>query len=225
VSQIKFEYFGIAGAGEKVRLALACTGTPFEDVRIAFPQWGGPGGRKETAKYGQLPIMTLTDGQEIYQSDAMLRYAGALGDGNLYPSEPMQRLKIDEALGLCGDLARDWTPALYMGMRPEAFGYTDLTPEAKDELVKSMRTKFLEEKLPKFAQWITDMVKSSGGPFLCGSALSIADLDLLPRIQYYSKGVADHVPKDSLDAYPELQAWVKAVEEEPRIKAYYESKA
>ena len=32
--KVKLEYFPIAGAGEKVRLALVLTGTPFDDVRI-----------------------------------------------------------------------------------------------------------------------------------------------------------------------------------------------
>ena len=78
---MKLTYFNIEAAAEKVRLALVLTSTPFEDVRIQFPEWGG---MKPTTKYGVLPIMEV-DGKEMHQSMAQLRYVASLGDGSLLP--------------------------------------------------------------------------------------------------------------------------------------------
>lgn len=78
---IKLTYFNIEAAAEKVRLALAVTNTPFEDVRIAFPQWAD---MKPSTKYGVLPIMEV-NGTELHQSMAQLRYVATLGDGSLMP--------------------------------------------------------------------------------------------------------------------------------------------
>lgn len=129
----------------KVRLALAVSGVPFEDVRIPFADWPA---RKATARlgrlstlcwltnyfwfwnspssyfrqrnlflfcslrdlptqissfkclrrgrYGQLPCLTLSDGTQVWQSDAMLRWAGSQDPSNkLYPASPaMHRLKV-----------------------------------------------------------------------------------------------------------------------------------
>jgi hypothetical protein len=48
------------------------------------------------------------------------------GDGSLYPvcNEDLC-LKIEEIIGLCEDDGRDFRPCIYMGMRPQAYGYPD----------------------------------------------------------------------------------------------------
>eukprot|EP00965_Chrysotila_dentata_P256846 6212688-Pleurochrysis_carterae.AAC.1 len=88
----------------EVRLALLLSGTKFEDKRITFGEWPE---LKKTIKSGQLPLLTI-DGMEVSQSAAMLRWAGSLGDGSLYPADPMQRLKVDEMVGVQEDLQRAW---------------------------------------------------------------------------------------------------------------------
>lgn len=234
--KIKLEYFPISGVVERVRLALAMNDIPFDvgatptcalptlshslpqDVRIPFnSEWLE---RKKTAKYGQLPIMTLPDGREIYQSDAMLRWAGARGKGDLYPCDPDVRLKVDEALGVAADLVREWRPCIYVGMKPEKFG---VDPAAKDATVKVLRENFMGEPMGRYMGFIKDMIDANGGTFLTGDFITIADLDMYVSVRYYSLGVADHVPKDCLDAYPEVKAWIARVEAEPRVAAYYAS--
>lgn len=74
--KIKLSYFNIEGSAEKVRLALVAQGIPFEDQRITFPEWAEV---KSTAKFGQVPLMYINDGNAIGQSYAMLRYVGRLG--------------------------------------------------------------------------------------------------------------------------------------------------
>lgn len=218
---VKLEYFDIAGAAEKVRLALVVSGVSFDDVRISFPDWPA---RKSTAKYGQLPIMTLPDGKEIYQSDAMLHWAACQGDGSLYPQDINARLLIDEVMGVLGDLQNEWRPAMYAGMRPEKFGYDDIDPETKTALTKKLRERFLVESLPRFMGYLQSFIEEGGNSFLCGATLTIADLTALPLISYYSKGIADFVPTDTLNAYPVIEAWIARVLAYPPIAEYYASR-
>ena len=42
-----------------------------------------------------MPILEV-DGVEYYQSGSMLRWAGTLGDGSLYPSDAASRMKVEE---------------------------------------------------------------------------------------------------------------------------------
>ena len=218
LSNAKLTYFGIHGAGEKVRLALVATGTPFEDDRVAFDTWME---RKKTCKYGQLPILSI-DGEEYYQSDAMLRYIGAYcGSGKLYPTDdPALTFAIDEAFGLCEDFDRAWNPCVYIAMRPAAYGYgDDFTGDKKTEVVKSLREKFVENELPRFMGYFSARLEKS--VFLVGDSLTIADLRLLPRLLYFAKGKADHVSSDVLKPYPLVTAYMERVMSIPSIAAWY----
>ena len=91
-----------------------------------------------SARYGQLPILTLDDGTEIYQSDAMLRYVASLG-GNTYPNDVKKRLEIDVAMGVMADMYRSWGPCLYTAMMPEKYGHFDVDGEKKAALIKRLR--------------------------------------------------------------------------------------
>ena len=221
MATVKFEYFPIAGAGEKVRLALTLAGIKFEDARVTGPEWNA---RKKDAKYGQMPVLTLPDGQQIYQSNAMLRWAGAQGDGSLYPADLMQRLKVDEAVELAGDLYREWYPCVFPGTA--RFGYDDgsLTDEEKKALAKKLRENFLRDQLPRFMGYFADLITTNGNAFMCGDVLTIADLALLHAIKYYAKGIADFVPKDCLEPFPIITDWIARVEAHPPIAEYYASK-
>eukprot|EP00615_Pteridomonas_danica_P006970 CAMPEP_0114337336 /NCGR_PEP_ID=MMETSP0101-20121206/6299_1 /TAXON_ID=38822 ORGANISM="Pteridomonas danica, Strain PT" /NCGR_SAMPLE_ID=MMETSP0101 /ASSEMBLY_ACC=CAM_ASM_000211 /LENGTH=222 /DNA_ID=CAMNT_0001469545 /DNA_START=91 /DNA_END=759 /DNA_ORIENTATION=+ len=219
-NQIKLEYFPIEGAAEKIRLALVMTGTEFDDVRVPFDQWPA---RKATSKTGQMPIMTI-NGEEYYQSDALLRYVARTGDGSLYPcSDPLQALKIDSMLELANDFARALTPSMYVGRNPQMFGHGELDAETKDAMVKGLREKFAAEEIPKFAKMLTEALENS--PFLCGDSVTIADLKFLPTMNHLTKGVLDYIPKDCLEAYPAITAWMTRVREIPQIAAWYAAKA
>jgi len=220
---IKLTYFNIEAAAEKARLALAMTGTPFEDARITFEEWGA---LKPTTPYGQLPIMEVTedDGSKkvFAQSVAMMRYVARRFDkaGTLYPTDADASLEIEEILGLSDDMARDWTPALYMGMgRHMKFGHPEDFP-AKADTVKAMRERFIAEDLPKWMGFLSAKLDKTGA-FLAGPNVTIADLQVLAQLRYFTKGVADHVPKDCLEAFPKITAWMAKMYEVPEIKKWY----
>jgi len=223
--KLSLHYFSIEGVAEQVRIALSVASIPFEDVQVPFSEWQT---KKPTTKYGQLPEMILPNGQLITESTAMLRLAGeADPEGKLYPAADVgKRLQIEGALGLTADLARAWSPCLYIGMRPERFGYPGADWAEKDATVKKLRETFLANELPRYMGYYTNLIKEAGGnAFLLGEDLTIADIAAYQGITYYSRGIADYVPADCLEPYPEVLGFLKRVAEHPKVAAYKASKA
>ena len=147
------------------------------------------------------------------------------GDGSLYPAHDAERrLEIDCALGLLADLARSWRPNLSVGFAPSKHGHpADLDGDAKKAVLKAIREAWVASELPKYMHFVADLIDASGGPFLCGASLTIADLQAASQIGYFSRGVADFVPASSLDAFPKIQAYLASVQAEPRVAKYYAS--
>lgn len=223
---LKFEYFNIEGAGEPVRIALSVAGVPFDDVQVTWPEWQA---KKPTTKHGVLPEMILPDGTVVTESMAMLRLAGeADPEGKLYPADVAARLGVEQAIGLVSDLKRFWLPGLYIGMRPQMYGYPpreEWKEEEADEVIAKVRKGFIADGLPKFMGFLADSIKENGGKFLCGGDLTIADILAYQEIAYFRKGIADHVPKESLEPFPEILAYLARVEAHPKVAAYQASKA
>ena len=225
-SKLTLEYFAIEGVAEQVRIALSVASVPFVDDAFPFSEWEI---RKPKTKHGQVPEMKLPNGTLITDSGAMLRLAGeADASGKLYPiDDVLARAKIEMVLGLVGDLARAWRPAIYLGMRPEKFGHP---PKGEwkdaDDVVRKIRESFLADDLPRYMGYFADMIDENGGnAYLTGENLTIADISAYQQIAYFTKGIADHVPKECLEPYPEVLAWMKRVEEHPGVAAYKAGKA
>jgi len=220
--KIKLTYFPIEAAAEKVRLALVMTGTEFEDCRITFDEFQA---MKASTPYGQLPVMEVTedDGstKTFAQSEAMMRWIVAKFDTTktLLPTDPDKLLEVEECMGLLGDFARAWQPNLYIGMRHTMFGYPEEWPE-KAAKVEEMRTNFLKNDMPKFMGFFKAKLDKTGA-FFCGDKPTCPDLMILAQLRYFTKGVADHVPADSLAPYPDIIAWMDRMYAIPEIKAWY----
>lgn len=184
-SDIKVTYFDIlATPGEKLRLALMLTVGKggFTDERIKGSDWPAVKEARKP-KYGQMPIVSV-DGNECYQSGAVLRYVGAnLGDGSLYPvHDAAACMRIEEMLGLADDLQRAFTPAIYVGMRPAYLGYPTDWPDAeKQAKVKALRDAFVANELPKYMEFLTRELQQTGA-FIAGPNVTIADCQLYPQL-------------------------------------------
>ena len=206
---IKLTYFDIEGVAEAVRLALVLSGTPFEDVRVQFPDWPA---MKPSTPNGQLPIMTIggDDANVKTQSKAMLRWVGMTKSKTLYPTEKV--FEIEEIIGILEDLQRAFMPAHYIGMRPASFGHPEgfqSTEEGK-KLTELMRTKFVKEELPKYIKHLTDKMENHGGPFLvAGTEPTVADCVAVPLLRSFTRGIMDHVDPHCLDAYPTIVTYIK----------------
>ena len=218
---LKLEYFDIEGVAEPVRIALFLADVPFDNVTIPFGDWPA---KKPTTKYGQVPEMTLPNGQLITESGAMLRLAGeADPEGKLYPSDVLARTKVEMVLGLVGDLKRAWTPAHYIGMRPHLFGYPpsdEWDKEEKDATVKKLREGFVANELPRYMGYFSELINESGNAFLCGEDLTIADIMAFQQISFFTKGIADHIPKECLEPYSVVTAWMERFNSHPKVAAY-----
>lgn len=216
---IKLTYFDIEGAAEPVRLALILSGTEFDDDRVAFADWPA---MKPTTPYGKLPLMSIDGGAPKTQSRAMLRWVGSTCSDTLYPSSSLY--EIEEAIGLIKDMQDSWGPNLYMGMRPQNYGYPEgysKTDEGK-ELVKRMRDTWVQNELPQWLKFIESMIDKNGGVWIASTdAPTIADCMAVPTLRNFSRDFIDYVPADTLNAYPKIVEYItRFVSLEP-IKGRY----
>eukprot|EP01065_Artemidia_motanka_P051211 TRINITY_DN895_c0_g2_i1.p1 TRINITY_DN895_c0_g2~~TRINITY_DN895_c0_g2_i1.p1 ORF type:complete len:218 (+),score=81.58 TRINITY_DN895_c0_g2_i1:60-713(+) len=212
--KIKLSYFDIQGVAEKVRLALILNGVEFEDDRFGFDEWAE---RKKQTPHGQVPVMTI-DGELHTQSGAMLRLAGQLGAGKLYPKDPMEALMVDEVIGLSEDFQRAWDPGFYAGIKPSHIGH-DVEGDEKVALMKKLREKFCADDLPT---WLGRLAgKVEGKRFFCGDQPTIADCLIYPQLVRFRCGGLDYVPTDCLSKFPPLVEWMARFEDIPEVKAWY----
>merc|ERR1711907_209484 len=148
----------------------------------------------------QAPAMEDTDnGLCITETNAILRYIARKSESALYPSDLKQAAICDMVLDLkLGAIGHDIaTTYIY----PVA-GFAAPQGEEKDNQIK--------EKM-KTAQWpaIQKYINESGGPFVCGSQITVADISLWGHVKLVS--IID--PESDLFKQCEgLKAWFDAVE-------------
>lgn len=225
VPALKLTYFPIQGVAEKVRLALTLGNVPFEDVRVPFDAtWTA---MKPTTPYGQLPMLSIDGAEPMAQSDAMLRYAGALATQQgvpLYAPEDM--LAIEEAMGLVGDFNRAYNPIIAVAMTPADFGHIHPSEwkggEAHKAIIKECRETFVRDTLPKFMGFFA--ARFAHKAFLCGDSPTIADCFLVPILNRLTSGGIDFVPTTVLEAFPAVTAYVSRFMALPAVAAWYAPK-
>jgi prostaglandin-H2 D-isomerase / glutathione transferase len=205
---IKLTYSDLEGTGEQVRLALALSGTKYEDERIKFPDWPQ---LKPKMPYGQVPVLTLDGGQTHAQSGALLRWVGKNFSSTLYPDDKL--MEIEEAIGVADDMRDSFLPCFYVTMRPTMLGHAEDLPktDAGKALVEKMRKDWVRTELPRFAKYLTDLMDKNGGGLWLASpdGPTIADCKLIPALRAMSRGNVDHVSPQCLDDYPRLVDYVK----------------
>src|SRR5919108_97647 len=91
--RLKLTYFDFdGGRGEPARLALAVAGIPFDDDRVASPEWPA---LKPSMPFQALPVLEV-DGIVVTQSNTINRYVGKLA--GLYPADPLEAAFCDEVM-------------------------------------------------------------------------------------------------------------------------------
>ncbi len=199
--QIALTYFNAPGRAESVRVALRLAGQPFEDRRLNYADFGALKAQG-ALPLGSVPLLEV-DGLVLTQTAAMLRYAARLGGGELYPSDPLQALIVDSALDTFNDtLSNALLPSLY---------------ERDMEKKLAMRVDFAAGPLARACAYVEGLIARSGGPFLLGSSLSIADIVIALQIGQIEAGGLDGISPSMLDAYPHLKGLAAAYRAEPRI--------
>ncbi len=200
---ISLTYFDSPGRAEPVRLALRLGGLPFTDRRLSFQQFG------ELRASGALPLGSVPlleiDGVTYVQTAAMLRYVAKIGDASLYPADPLAALAVDSVIDCVNDT---W----YSALMPSLF-------ERDVERKMAMRAQFAAGAMTKVLTYIDGVLARSGGPFVAGEALTLADLTLVGPLLQIRGGRLDGVGPELLDAWPRIGALVDAYLAHPRIVA------
>jgi len=209
--QIKLYYMAFPfWRAEVSRLALHLGNVPFEDVTdLPFKTPEERAALRESGKapFGQLPVLEV-DGKIIAQTGAIARYCGK--QGGFYPrNDDLAAAQIDMII----DTATDITMAL-----GKTFGMEEA---AKMEA----RAKLGSETLPMYFKALEKMMTDNGSTgFYVGKSMTIADLAMWRLLGWVTGGALDGLPKDTLDAFPQLQANFQATTNNEKIKAWMAEK-
>lgn len=196
-------YFDSPGRAEPIRVALRVAGLPFVDRRLKFPEFMEAKARGEFP-LGSVPMLEV-DGVRIVQTAAILRYVARVGDRSLYPDDAWAGLLVDSALDSFNDtLSHALLPSLF----------------ERDHAKKlAMRAELAAGPMARVFAYVEGLVERSGGPFVAGAAMSIADLVVALQVLQVEKGGLDGLGPQHLEPYPRLRALAAAYLADPRIRA------
>jgi glutathione S-transferase len=204
----------IQGRGEFVRLALEQAGADYRDV--ARTDGGEKRLMREMKRAGRPPFAPpyLKDGEVIVgQTAAILLYLGPKLD--LAPAGEVGRLWTHQIQLTLADLvaeAHDTHHPIGVGAY-----YEDQKPEAARRA-----REFCDARIPKFFDWLEDVLGKSGGDWLVGEALTYADLSAFQVVA----GLSYSLPKTTsaaLKARPKLDSLAERVRALPNIATYLAS--
>ncbi|MEL7450467.1 MAG: glutathione S-transferase family protein [Pseudomonadota bacterium] len=201
---IKLTYFDFnGGRGEPVRIALHAASMAFEDHRISFDEFMK---LRAAMPFTCAPVMTI-DGVEVTQSNGMLRYVGKAA--GLYPTNDLQALYCDEALGAVEDVLHQVV---------HTFGLQgDALQEARQKLVDGWLTVFIKG--------CAELLARGGGEYFADKRLTVADLKVYEQVRSLRAGTLDHVPTDLVDQLaPSLVEHQARVAADPVVTGYYASR-
>lgn len=201
MTQFKLIYFDFdGGRAESVRLAFHIGGIDFEDVRLKFPEFREA---QPSFRFHALPLLEI-DSQPITQSNAHLRYVGKLA--GLYPTDDLQALYCDEAMGAVEDVGHAVGKTL--GLQGDA--------------LKQAREEFVQGRLATYIKGLDELLARGGGQFFADGRMTVADLKVFVETRTLAKGTLDHVPTNIVEELaPALAEHRERIANDPRVVAYY----
>lgn len=217
----KLTYFNIEGLAEKLRLALKIGKIDFEDDRIDFHDWED---MKQNTPFGQLPILSVYNNEgyrtNVAQSSAILRYIGK--KCGLYSDNDFEALKIDELICLQEDISSKIGVSMYIGMKPETYGYEkDISDDEKKLIQKKLREKLISDDGDLHKLLLIVDSKLNNYDFLLGNSPNIADCAFLPLFRQLRSGRLDYIPITLLDNYPNICNFEKNMMKLDAVKLHY----
>lgn len=216
-------YFRFPGRALAARVALFnALGTEgWNDERHSLPrfkkdqqqQLHKDDGEKGIFVTNNLPQLNLPCGLKVTQSHAIARYAGKLdGQGanapfhvrGLYPQSAKDALLVDEAVAIVDQILL-------------------LTPKDDDKDTRLRKREIYRQTgfLRKGLEILEGRIAESGGPFLLGEQLTVADLYVRsPLCDVFETGQFEGVAAEYLNEFPCVQRCGSAVLEHPLVQAY-----
>jgi len=197
--KLKLTYFPVAGRAFALRVALfkAHGADGWVDERIKPADWGE---LKDKTPLGSLPVLTLPNGKQMTQTDALMRFA-AKGT-SLYPDAPADALAVDEIVATAFE-------ALNKAPQSPDPNEKQLLREAYAQGFLSRALGFLEKRLGE-----TD--------FYVGSDLTLADLAVYQLTDMILIGQFDHVDPTLIDTFAGIKAHADRVAKHELVVAYKE---
>lgn len=205
MTKYKLTYFDFdGGRGEPIRIAFHAAGIEFEDNRLSFAEFGE---MRQSTRFSALPVLEI-DGAEVTQSNAISRYVGKLA--GLYPTDDLQALYCDEAMGVAEDVMHRVVPTFSL----------------KDEELRQAREKLADGWIPIYLRGLDDLLTRGGGQYFAANRLTVADLKILVLTRWLSSGGLDHIPADIVQRVaPGLVGHEEHIGADPRVVAYYASRS
>lgn len=204
MAKLKLTYFDFdGGRGEPARLALRIAGVPFEDHRIAGPEWPK---HRDTMPFRAMPVLEV-DGKVVTQSNTINRYVGRLT--GLYPKDDWQAVVADEIMDATEDIS----------------SRIGATIQLDDAGKKKAREALVADALPRHLETLAARLQAAGGEYFAEKRLTIADLKVFMLVRWLRAGVLDHIPKDLVDRVaPALVKHCERVSAHPKIAEYYQAR-
>lgn len=200
---LELTYFDSPGRAEPIRVALRLAGLPFQDIRLKFGEFTEAKARGDFP-LGAVPMLEV-DGVRIVQTGAILRYVARVGDPSLYPSDPWAALVVDSVVDSLND-------TLSHAMLPSLF---ERDPAKK----LAMRAEVAAGPMARVFGYVESLIERSGGPFVAGADLSIADILVAQQVLQIRSGRLDGLDEATLAPYPRMRALAAAYLAHPRIQA------
>lgn len=222
---------------QRVRFALHAKGLEFEEHKLDL--FSGDQLKPEYLAInpnGVVPSL-VDDGAAIIDSAVILEY---LEDthGDVAPMRPADPVRAAEMRAMMRFIDEVPTPAIripsynlaflphFQSMTQDEFqALCDSKPLRREFLMKMGRTGFpqadMDEAMGRLRRGVERMagwLRASGGPWIMGPDISLADLSILPIIVRMD----DINLGDAWDDHPEIGAWFDAIRARPEYaKTYY----
>lgn len=188
------------------RLALEEKGVAYRlnDVDI-FAEGGPDEAHRKRHPFGKIPAFEH-DGFALYETAAICRYVDETFAGpSLQPDDVRQRARMAQIVGLLDSYG-------YRGMVWDVF--VELAGDAARE-GRTDRAR-VEAGLARSEAVLGELERLGDGPFLAGTALSLADLHAAPMLAYI---MVTEEGRSLVARHPRMTAWVEAMRTRPSVMA------
>jgi glutathione S-transferase len=154
--------------------------------------------------WGKVPVMDH-DGFSLFETAAITRYVDQAFPGpKLQPDDPRQRARMTQICAILDNYS--WNPMVI-----QVFVHAVLVPLQGG----TPDSTIISKAMPQAELALETMEGlATGGDFLCGGTISLADLHLVPILDYFTRsddGIA------ALKPHAKLSAWWQTIEQRPSV--------
>ncbi|KDO20604.1 hypothetical protein SPRG_12960 [Saprolegnia parasitica CBS 223.65] len=197
---LRLTYFDMPGRAELIRLVLSLHDIPFEDERLTRDAFAA---RKASFPFEQVPTLTI-NGVEFAQGHSLARYVGKLT--GMYPSDPIDALRVDEMLSFQEDVVQALIPML-----------------REQDIVRktALARELASSKLPHLFELLERRLAVTKGTYVLAETLTIADVTLYVLFATFQSGRFTPMDTAFVDDYPHWRAIYTSMHGHPKVQAYY----